>query len=212
MNKILPNFTLFLFLVFAPSSTLIASQCPRCSDLRDDCLIMKTHGGGASGKWLDNVTPKRGWACTGAEDLGTGVTEECEMCEREQVRYIHLMTHGNQEPLELRVGCICSGHMEGSLDTEQSVAQAVATAQRRTANLNNRDKRRQNFPNLGGWKESKNGNPWIKKDGHWVTITSGKYGKYSAIVDKHPLNQWVDTIELAKFAAFDYLFPARVQQ
>lgn len=164
----------------------------------------------ASGKWLDDTTPKRGWTCVQAEDLGT---DNLETCEKEQVRYIHHMIHGNPLPLNLKTGCICSGYMEGRFDDQNRIAEAVAAAKRRTANLVNRDARCQKFPMLEGWKVSKNGNPYIKKDKHLVTITKGQCNQqapvnYSAIIDGNKLNKWLPTLDAAKLAAFDYLHPA----
>src|SRR5690606_20719643 len=141
--KIFIRYFLVSFIITNFSYTLLnAMHCPHCSDLRDDCLQMRTYGGGSSGKWLDNNTPKRGWSCTGAEDLGKGITVECEMCEREKVRYIHHMSHGDKTPLKLRVGCICAGHMEGREDDEQAIKRANSAAKQRDKDLRNRTARR----------------------------------------------------------------------
>lgn len=75
------------------------------------------------------------------------------MCEREQVRYVHHMQHGNNSPLQLDVGCICAGHMEGRFTDQANIEQAVQRAQRRAADLQNRATRRGNFINLKGWKQ-----------------------------------------------------------
>lgn len=209
------NLLRYLILIFLslpiPYKFLNAVYCPHCNDLREDCFEPREHGGGATGRWADTVTPKRGWTCIYAEDLGQGNTIECQMCEREQVRYLHHMRHGDQNPMYLEVGCICSGHMEGRFDDENSIAQAVRNAQRRTTNLQNRNTRRLAFPNLDGWQMSRNNNPYLRNyHGHHIVITSGR-GKYSASVDGTYINQWVDTPDEAKLAAFDYLYPRRIQ-
>jgi hypothetical protein len=73
--------------------------------------------------------------------------------------------------------------------------------------MQNRAKRRENFPGLVGWKTSKSGNPYIKKDGHHIVITQGR-GNYSAIVDGTSIGKWYPSIDKAKLAAFDCLYPA----
>lgn len=181
-----------------------------------DCLITRSsvtsRGGGATGKWRDAVTPKRGWRCFGIEDLGAGNYQECNMCEREQVRYLHHMRHGNTEErqIELAVGCICAGYMDGFFDTKQDVDESIRSAKARQRDIENRDGRRQNFPNLSrpAWKISAKGNPYIKYKGFNIVITTGR-GRFSALIDGTGIENWFDTEEGAKFAAFDYLFPPR---
>jgi hypothetical protein len=215
MNNYIKKSLTFLFILFIPyinyTSDAIGMEdlnCEHCGGTRSVCLTLKENGKGASGKWLDNVTPKRGWTCTGAEDLGVGETERCQMCEREDVRYIHHMKHGNNNPLNLNVGCICSAYMDGTLDTQQSFLQAKQRAERRTSDLVNRAQNRLNFPNLKGWKISQKNNPYIKKDNKIITIIKSKYNKYCATIDNNSTNQWKDSIDEAKLVAFDYLYPA----
>lgn len=63
-----------------------------------------------SGKWDDPFFPKRGWECVEVFDLGEP-QQTCEMCEKVQIRYVHVMRHIMlPEPLE--TGCICAGHLE----------------------------------------------------------------------------------------------------
>ncbi|MBP2657697.1 MAG: hypothetical protein H6Q69_729 [Firmicutes bacterium] len=45
--------------------------------------------------------------------------EECEMCNQEGVRYVHLMQHPKY-PGELRVGCICAAKMEEDYDSTRT--------------------------------------------------------------------------------------------
>lgn len=197
--------------IFISSSSLFAAGCPHCDGLREDCQVARAGAGGSSGKWNDDVTPKRGWSCTSAEDLGSGSTQECEMCEREQVRYVHHMSHGETDIIHLAVGCICAGHMEGREEGEAYIADAIRRAHDRTRNLTNRAARRANFPNLTAWKVSRKGNTTLNKDGTWITIIKSRYNHYAARVGQDLVGGWVPTERQAKLNAFDHLYPARVE-
>ncbi|PLX29214.1 MAG: hypothetical protein C0582_04860 [Alphaproteobacteria bacterium] len=185
----------------------VQAVCPHCDGMRQDCLEARAGSKGASGRWIDNVTPKRGWTCTTAEDLGSDGMTECQMCEREQVRYIHHMVHGNQAPLTLDVGCICAGHMMGENDDPASIAANVAAAKQRAQLLENRTRRRTAFPDLQSWKTSKNGNPYLNKDGYNFAFYKGRYGGYSGSVSGERLDGWHRTLREAKLAAFDKVWP-----
>jgi hypothetical protein len=187
--------------------SLKETQCPHCSHLRAECLTARDGAGGATGKWQDAVTPKRGWVCQGAEDLG-GLNLTCEMCESRQVRYAHHMEHGQ---LRLDVGCECAGHMEGRFTDQKSIDQAIQNAKRRTSDLENRAKRRTKFLNLLGWKQVGGINYCLKKKGHTIYINRSKFDvhKYRARVDGNDVGDYV-TIDEAKYNAFDYIWPPRV--
>lgn len=174
-------------------------ECHDCEETRKNFVSTKP----GSGKWKDKVTPKEGWICTKVEDLGSPALT-CQMCERENIRYTHTMHH-NQHT-DLIVGCICAGHMEEDLQA----------AKERESYLTSRAQRRQKWLSLK-WKTSKNGNPYIKtkksglEEGHHVVITSNnKFGRlqYSAMIDKSYTNLWFGSMDEAKYAAFDYLWPA----
>lgn len=174
-------------------------ECHNCEETRKNFVSTKP----SSGKWKDKVTPKENWICTNVEDLGVQ-SLLCQMCEREHIRYTHKMHHNEHK--DLIVGCICAGHMEGDLQA----------AKERESYLTSRVQRRQNWLSLK-WKTSKrSGNPFINtrktatEDKHNVIITSSdKFGKlqYSASIDKKYLGQWFNSMNEAKYAAFDYLWP-----
>lgn len=67
-----------------------------------------------TGKWDRDDIPKGGWICIGIEDLGAP-RETCEMCEMQEIRYVHSMEH-SRYPETLRCGCICAGHMEENVE------------------------------------------------------------------------------------------------
>ena len=117
------------------------------------------------GKWSAAGVPHKGWHCVDIEDLGEPQAE-CEMCESQTIRYVHYMEHRAYSGA-LAVGCVCAGHMEGSL----------ATARDREASMRSRAGKRARW--LGrAWKISAKGNPTIKADGYRVTVyeRGGGYG------------------------------------
>jgi hypothetical protein len=67
------------------------------------------------GLWRVEGVPHKGWICADMEDLGRERTI-CEMCERQEIRYVHHMEHPDY-PSALRVGCICAEHMEEDYTT-----------------------------------------------------------------------------------------------
>jgi hypothetical protein len=71
----------------------------------------------STGLWNDPTVPKRGWICVDINDLGAP-QKICEMCCVQEIRYVHTMQHTAYASLE--VGCVCAGHMEGSLDAART--------------------------------------------------------------------------------------------
>lgn len=76
----------------------------------------------ANEKWCRAGVPRSGWTCVSTMDLGENPST-CEMCEREEIRYVHFMTHADYVG-QLACGAICAGHME------KGVAQAQLRAKR----------------------------------------------------------------------------------
>ena len=80
--------------------------------------------------WDRTDLPHRGWLC---EDMiDHDVPEfQCEMCGNPDVRYEHVMTHPEVVG-KVGVGCVCAGHMEGSLkDARRREREAKKRAGRR---------------------------------------------------------------------------------
>ncbi len=229
MSKFSRYYTILIGFLSFLSISIGAADCPHCDG--HDCLATRQavleRGGGASGKWIDAVTPKRNWKCTEVEDLGAP-DQQCEMCEREYVRFVHRMKHGNFGTLD--VGCICAGYMDGSIDTMRAIERNIEIAQGRQGALENRLQRRRNFPTLKGWKKSKKGNPYIKKDGQIITIfpkknrdeeLTGGYGvtisqaeesgvggsRGNSVFLPEERGEEYPTVNDAKLGAFDFLFP-----
>lgn len=198
MKNILYLLTIMILSVTSIACDEAGCDGHNCRENRATFVSTKT----GSGKWKDTITPKEGWICKEIEDIGAPI-KQCEMCERETIRYIHQMLHPQGPPLS--VGCICAGHMEGDLDG----------AKEREKYLTNHVSRRRNWLTLRGWKESKKGNPYIttrrssSEPSHHIVIIKSKYGQFSATIDGVLMRTWHRGESAAKFAAFDMLYPAK---
>jgi hypothetical protein len=73
---------------------------------------------GGNGKWCWPNVPHKGWTCTDVYDLGGDYLGICEMCETQEIRYVHVMTHPDYDG-ELGCGCVCAGNMEENLTGAQ---------------------------------------------------------------------------------------------
>lgn len=63
--------------------------------------------------WKRSDVPHDGWSCVGVTDLGRGNYITCEMCNRQQIRYVHHMNHPEYSGT-IDAGCVCAGWMEGN--------------------------------------------------------------------------------------------------
>lgn len=147
------------------------------------------------GKWSKHGVPQKGWICTDIEDLGEPQVE-CEMCESQTIRYAHHMEHPNY-PEPLTVGCVCAGHMEGSL----------SAARERESRMRVRSSKRKRWLSRK-WKISSNGNPTLKSDGYRITVYQRGNGWGCTLVNlstrdvKHSGRNY-STEDRAKLAGFD---------
>src|ERR1700732_4267397 len=104
---------------------------------------MTTHG-----KWSESGVPHKGWMCIGVEDLGAP-DAVCEMCETQEIRYVHAMTHPDYAG-ELHVGCGCAEKMEDDYVRPRLREKALRSAAGRKKRWLARR-----------WRESARGNPYI---------------------------------------------------
>ena len=112
---------------------------------------------GGSGKWCQPSVPHKGWTCVDVEDLGEP-SETCEMCETQEIRYVHVMEHRDY-PQGLRVGCVCAGHMEQDYERARRREKVMRSAAGRRARWLSRK-----------WRTSRSGNPFINTDGYNVVV------------------------------------------
>jgi hypothetical protein len=193
-----------------------AEGCKYCDG--HDCLLTRENvpsGKGASGNWKVPSFPKRNWVCVEVYDRGEDDLEVCGMCEREHVRYMHVMKHGT---LILHVGCICAAYMDGTLD---------GVAKGREKMLRSRPARYANFMDESKWKTSAKGNPYytMKRSEYnpetkKIILSKSKFDeKYSFMVislteDGEESNERSDgylaSKNDAKECAFNMIFPSRI--
>ncbi len=144
-----------------------------------------------TGKWAEHGVPHKGWTCVDMEDLLEPI-EICEMCEAQEIRYVHTMAHPDY-PEELRCGCICAGHMEES----------IANSERREATLKNAARRRAAWPRRKAWRISQKGNLVIRTDGYRITVFKKEAG-WSAVISN-------SLTGLERFARRSYASPMAAQ-
>jgi hypothetical protein len=97
--------------------------------------------------------------------------------------------------------------MEGRFTNQELIKKAEKRAKYRNKILKNRDKRRTNFPNLDSW-ENKQYGLFLKQQDHTIYIFKSKFNDtYIPQVNGKKIGDYLDTIESAKYAAFDYIWP-----
>ena len=132
----------------------------------------------STGKWAQQGVPHKGWKCIDYYDIRdtSDSLVICEMCERQEIRYIHVMRHDNY-PDDLEVGCVCAEHMEQGYSTPNSAARS------REGKLGRRGSRRRNWLNLNAWNTRPNGNMTISKKNLRATVYF-KFGKWSWVFNQ----------------------------
>ena len=114
------------------------------------------------GKWSQSEVPHKGWSCVDLEDLGEPFAI-CEMCEHQEIRYVHTMRHPEYPEL-LGVCCVCAGNMEAD----------YTSARRRESNAKSMAGKRSRFMNSPNWRATNNGGQRINRKGCLIVI-SKKY-------------------------------------
>ena len=109
------------------------------------------------GKWSDPNMPHKGWTCEGVDDLGEP-SEICQMCESQEIRYVHYMAHPDY-PKELVVGCVCAENM----------AEDYTNPQLREKKLKSLARRRRSWAQRQ-WRTSTKGNYYLNTEGYNITI------------------------------------------
>lgn len=152
---------------------------------------MSTHG-----KWSQAGVPHKGWTCVGMEDLGSPC-EICEMCETQEIRYSHSMSHPDY-PNVLEVGCVCAEHMEQDREGPRRREKALRSASGRRKRWLARK-----------WNLSARGNSFLNTDGFNIVIFEKEDGTWGGrITDRatgreRSSSKPYATEDAAKLAAFD---------
>lgn len=121
------------------------------------------------GKWSEPNVPHKDWFCVAEFDAldEYGALIDCEMCEKQSIRFVHLMENARYDG-QLKCGCVCASHMSGDRNT----------AELREKRMRSRATRKRAFPKRKGWKVSARGNPNIKADGVHIVITHNRNGEF----------------------------------
>jgi hypothetical protein len=147
-----------------------------------------------------DAVPKSGWRCEDVQDIG--VTRfTCEWCGHQHIRYVHTMRHPQSG--RLKVGCICAGHLEGSLAAAYAREGVFKLAEARKLRWASKD-----------WKRSKRGVLYANGDGFNVRIypvVGGFGGIISSLANDWKLtSQHVHASEAkAKNAALKAMFSVK---
>ena len=154
-----------------------------------------------SGKWSQVGVPHKGWTCVSVDDLGAP-DAVCEMCETQEIRYVHHMEHPDYRK-SLAVGCICAQNMEDDYEAPR----------RRERTLRNAAIRRSRWLSRK-WKVSAKGNAYLNTDGMNITVYRRTRDLWSARIEECATGRFVmsrgrytneDAVKLAAFDAMIFL-------
>lgn len=109
------------------------------------------------GKWSASGVPHKGWHCVSVDDLEEP-SQECEMCESVDIRYVHYMEHPDY-PETLAVGCICAEHMENDYVRPREREAGLRRLSRRRTSWGKRE-----------WRLSRHGNLYLNTEGFNLTV------------------------------------------
>jgi hypothetical protein len=149
--------------------------------------------------------PHKGWQLDDVIDLRLdkgrhyGEYAICEFCGKEQIRFVHLLSHVAY-PTAIRVGCVCCERL-----TEDYI-----TPRQRESQLRTRAARRERWLD-GIWKISRKGNEYRKtRDGHHVVVFSVGRGRFKCRIDGVLGTLVYDSSNEAKVRIFDVLEKRRM--
>lgn len=148
------------------------------------------------GKWSSLGVPHTGWQCTGVDDLGEP-NAICEMCETQEIRYVHHMEHPDYSE-SIAVGCYCAARMESDRQAPRRREQALKNAANRRRHWLTRR-----------WRVSGKGNAYLNTDGMNIVIFQKRPGSWGGRIEDRSNGESISSKgqyaseEAAKLAAFD---------
>lgn len=146
-----------------------------------------------------------GWRWLRAIDLHDeegrefGDYEQCEYCSKEQIRFVHYLSHPDWRDT-IAVGRICASDLSGDPKADSE--------ERR---LRNRAQRKANFLKLKGWRTSAKGNYWIEYQDHHIIVVRCSNGKFKLRIDGVAGKLFFNDKILAMGRAFDVVIK-RIEQ
>ena len=150
--------------------------------------------------WDKNEIPHKGWRCIEVYDIREeGVAAEdaeyatCEMCGKEQVRFVHIVEHGDF-PQRLSVGCICAMKLSGD----------YVNPRNQEAKLRNKALRKKKWLTRK-WRISAKGNEYLNVEGHNLVVLPSRYqqGLWKYKINDRFSRQSYGSVEQAKTALFE---------
>lgn len=158
--------------------------------------------------WDKKDIPHKGWSCVDMVDLRedeycmdietlkSEIYEQCQMCNQEGIRYVHIMEHPDYVG-RLRVGRICAEKMESD----------YSAPKKRENGLRNRNSRMKNFFKRE-WKLNQKGNYVLKYKRELITIMLSKYNESEYGIAYNDTYTWkykkrkIKDLKTARLAAF----------
>jgi hypothetical protein len=123
----------------------------------------------------------------------------CEMCEQQDVRYVHFLKHSGY-PNVLGVGCVCAEYMEEDSKGPKQRERALRNRARRRARWLKRK-----------WKVSREANLCLTTAGYHVDVCPKGAGWSFTVAsddaEPHHHAGTFSTLDQAKLAAFDFIWP-----
>jgi hypothetical protein len=143
-------------------------------------------------RWDQPDIPHKDWRCVDVIDHEKP-SETCQMCGNERIRFVHVMLH-SQYSGSLAVGCVCAEKMSND----------YVNPRRRETLLRNKAARRERWLSRK-WKLSRNGNFWLKIDGHHIIVFRSKFvrDRWGFGVDGNFSSSKYGSVDEAKLASFD---------
>jgi hypothetical protein len=165
---------------------------------------------GTAYRWDRPGIPHKGWSCSDVEDMGEPCFE-CELCGYPEVRFVHVMGHPEYAG-ELRVGCVCAGHLEGDYAAAKDRERGARNAAARRDRLAARHRRaREDWADLSRWRVSEKGNYSRRSPAGRVTLFPDRYrpGGWKAVIGDRFGSVSYAGPEDAALGTFARIFPLR---
>ena len=129
--------------------------------------------------WNKATVPHKDWVFVGMEDLGVA-THTCDMCSKENIRYVHTLTH-DVAGLKFKVGGVCASHMlnismeqvkEREREFKNGLKRAETARKKAEALKARQEEVRQLF--FARFAQNEKGNHTLFVKGHRFTIFASK--------------------------------------
>lgn len=138
-------------------------------------LTLPSYGMEEIGKdyvWKKPGIPHSGWTHIKVEDRDIA-SFQCQMCDKEEIRYVHTVFHPDAG--ELEVGCVCAENMTGDLTLpKQREKEEKNKTQRLKRQQDNLPKWQESWLDMGQWTVNEKENVFRKLGKDYFTIFKNK--------------------------------------